>query len=66
MPVIFFSIFVTETSDCNSFFRTALAVQILIVPLSVNIDDGTGTGLCVKSITISTSHELACKPITLV
>ena len=59
-------IFVTETSDCNSFFRTDLSVQIIIIPLSLNIDDGTGTGLCVKSITISTSHAVACKPITLV
>ena len=59
------SIFVTETSDCNSFFRTDLAVQILILPLSVNIDVETGTSLCDKSLSIAMSHEFACKQIFL-
>ena len=42
-----------------------LAVPILILPLSVNIDVGTGTNLCDKHLRIFMSHELACKPITL-
>ena len=46
--VIYFSIFVTETFDCNSFFRIDLTVQSLILPLSVNIGDGTGTSSCDK------------------
>ena len=60
-----FYIFVTETSDYNSFFRTDLAVHILILPLFVNIDVGTGISLCDKSLRISTSHEPACKSIIL-
>ena len=48
--VISFSI---ETSDLNNFFR---------LPLSVNIDVGTGTSSCDKRLRISTSHEFACKP----
>ena len=42
MHFISLSILVSETSDCNSFSRTDLAVHILIIPLSVNIDVGQG------------------------
>ena len=38
--------------------------SILYLPLSVSIDVGRGIRLCGKSLSISTSYELACKPIT--
>ena len=50
----------TAISDCNSFYRTDLAVQIALTHLSLKIDVKTGASSCDKSLRISTSSELSC------
>ena len=59
MCILFFSMSLTATSDCNSFFRTDWSDQILTSPLSVNIAVGTGARSYDKSLRVYMSHELA-------